>query len=797
MDVRCDKCSTEYEFDEERVGANGVTVKCTACGYVFKVRRPRKSPPPRATTTLGKGPQGREWLVKKPDGQMIAFRELTTLQKWIVEGRIHRDDEISKNGETWKRLGNILELEPFFSVYEKARALNDLIERGGMEGRPVELRGSEVLAAMNPVTSIPLDSGRPPIGPEYAQGVSLSSTQRQALETVPPPPMRAPPPAPPASIPPLSTSIPPMGPDALFTEGLDAPPPGATLTPAPRPPQNGRPSIHPPPSSYLGPAGEQQIAPPPPVPKDGPITPAWPASAMRAPPARAAFTESMLSIPIDDGSEDMPRSDIVERFARQQRRKKLFLWVVAIVVLGGGGGALTARYGPPGNPVQVFAARYGLLPPKVEDDGALAPIEEAQRAFDVDSLASLERAASLLEFAEKVRTKDPAVRADHALVLIVRADALRRIASDEEGLAIEADRAKTTTRDPVKLRQDAQEKLQAASKILSQAFDVAKSAYDLAPDAVEPARALAEYYRVQQDVASYNRELARAKAALEKLRATDSALLYSEAAAARVLSKPPSDDQAVHLLEQALTTRPSMNRARVLLARIDLSRQQPELARQELDRVLQSAPDHQEATYLKETALTLEKKAPPAPGPQPVADKPVEKPADKPVVAPPPVQPVPSGMANNTAPANKTPPEPGVNTELDIKTQEGRARAYQQYMQLAEHHRQRDRARQALAAYEKAADLAPTSAEPLTGMGWAYIDLDKADAALSVFKRAIRMNDHYADAYYGEAEAHRILGQTEQAIEFYEKYLSRSAHGPDRKAAERALEQLRKAVNDQ
>src|SRR5687768_5128057 len=146
MDVRCEKCSTAYEFDENRIGANGVTVKCTARGFVFKVRRPKKAPPPRATTTLGKGPQGREWLVRKPDGQMIAFRELTTLQKWIVEGRINRDDEISKNGETWKRLGNILELEPFFSVYEKARTLNTLMDKSA-----VELRGSEVLSASNPI----------------------------------------------------------------------------------------------------------------------------------------------------------------------------------------------------------------------------------------------------------------------------------------------------------------------------------------------------------------------------------------------------------------------------------------------------------------------------------------------------------------------------------------------------------------------------------------------------------------------------------------------------------------------
>jgi predicted Zn finger-like uncharacterized protein len=43
MDVRCEKCMTVYEFDDSQVGENGVTVKCTQCGNLFKVKR-------RATT---------------------------------------------------------------------------------------------------------------------------------------------------------------------------------------------------------------------------------------------------------------------------------------------------------------------------------------------------------------------------------------------------------------------------------------------------------------------------------------------------------------------------------------------------------------------------------------------------------------------------------------------------------------------------------------------------------------------------------------------------------------------------
>ncbi|HRC58380.1 MAG TPA: zinc-ribbon domain-containing protein, partial [Kofleriaceae bacterium] len=39
MDVRCEKCSTEYELDEARLKPGGVTVKCTNCGHMFKIRK--------------------------------------------------------------------------------------------------------------------------------------------------------------------------------------------------------------------------------------------------------------------------------------------------------------------------------------------------------------------------------------------------------------------------------------------------------------------------------------------------------------------------------------------------------------------------------------------------------------------------------------------------------------------------------------------------------------------------------------------------------------------------------------
>jgi tetratricopeptide (TPR) repeat protein len=76
------------------------------------------------TQTIKREPQAAgqgEWMIRQRNGSVFRFKELTTLQKWIVERKVARDDEISKTGQTWKRLGNIAELATFFQVLEAPR----------------------------------------------------------------------------------------------------------------------------------------------------------------------------------------------------------------------------------------------------------------------------------------------------------------------------------------------------------------------------------------------------------------------------------------------------------------------------------------------------------------------------------------------------------------------------------------------------------------------------------------------------------------------------------------------------
>ena len=66
------------------------------------------------------GPQAADWLLATEDGQTHRFRDLTTLQKWVVERKATREDRVSQRGGPWLPLGEVDELAPFFEVVDQA-----------------------------------------------------------------------------------------------------------------------------------------------------------------------------------------------------------------------------------------------------------------------------------------------------------------------------------------------------------------------------------------------------------------------------------------------------------------------------------------------------------------------------------------------------------------------------------------------------------------------------------------------------------------------------------------------------
>jgi predicted Zn finger-like uncharacterized protein len=122
MDVRCDRCQTEYELDDASVTADGATVQCTTCGHTFVVTRPAPfaaGGTPAPMPAVGSQPSA-SWMLTTEEGKTHRFRDSTTLQKWIVERRVTRGDRVCPPGSTWRRLGEIDELRPFFEVVDQA-----------------------------------------------------------------------------------------------------------------------------------------------------------------------------------------------------------------------------------------------------------------------------------------------------------------------------------------------------------------------------------------------------------------------------------------------------------------------------------------------------------------------------------------------------------------------------------------------------------------------------------------------------------------------------------------------------
>ncbi|HTN52200.1 MAG TPA: tetratricopeptide repeat protein [Anaeromyxobacter sp.] len=195
MDVRCERCRAHYVFDDEQVTPSGLTVQCTNCGHVFRVKKkelvvtvpvkpdelqgtplPATSAAPRPGSHLdppaAPAEAEREWRVRQVGGGVFPFRELTTLQKWIVEQKVSRDDELSQGGDHWRRLGDIAELASFFQVVEAADRAR---------ARPPAFPPPGSMGSRSPPAGAPPPppSGFPP--PSFA---------------VPPPPAAPPPPRP-------------------------------------------------------------------------------------------------------------------------------------------------------------------------------------------------------------------------------------------------------------------------------------------------------------------------------------------------------------------------------------------------------------------------------------------------------------------------------------------------------------------------------------------------------------------------------------------------------------------------
>lgn len=105
MEVACGRCYAEYEFDDALLSEAGTVVRCTSCGFQFRVF-PQHGQHQQESWTLhlrGRGATGQ------------VYDSLHELQQAIVRGEILRGDLLARGDAVPRPVQSIVELAPFLA----------------------------------------------------------------------------------------------------------------------------------------------------------------------------------------------------------------------------------------------------------------------------------------------------------------------------------------------------------------------------------------------------------------------------------------------------------------------------------------------------------------------------------------------------------------------------------------------------------------------------------------------------------------------------------------------------------
>jgi predicted Zn finger-like uncharacterized protein len=363
MDVQCERCKTEYEFDDALVSGRGTTVRCTNCGHQFKVR----------------GVDAREagsdkWAVTTTGGQRLTFLSLRELQRAILAKQVARGDVLTRGVGPPRALGSIAELEPFFDGRTSSRP-----PPPGMNTAPLRVPpASSVPDTGEAFPKRPASWGSPPgAASQLPPPRRKIDTLRPTQAGVPPPP-----PQPTARMPgvenlPLVSATPyAFGQAAMAAPGIEDPVTIRRPPPTPPPPQVD-----------------------------------FEASSPLPPPTNP------VRLPMPTGDDEVPgmrawQPSSVEESYSLPRRRRVGGWVVAFVLLlaVGVGGWVVAR--------PYLAARTAATTVQL-DPRAQGFVVDGEKAMGD---GNLELAQESFDKASALAERDPRVLLDEARVAAAKTD---------------------------------------------------------------------------------------------------------------------------------------------------------------------------------------------------------------------------------------------------------------------------------------------------------------------------------------------------------------------------------------
>jgi len=792
MDVRCEKCQTEYELDEARLKPGGVTVKCTNCGHMFKIRKrantdvgvpaaavaaataaaQQQAQAPRPNTTspkqpmarqdsifdeaptsrVGEGEDGpttvdRQWLIRLETGEQKSCRELATLQQWIVSGVVSRESLISRTGKTWKRIGDIAELVQYFQIADEAKTVR--AQRALAPTAPVAK--SQVAKTMIGVSAAPTAAGGT-ILPDDEQATAHYPGRGRPPTPPPPAPIKG------------AVRTPPTGSPQVPVPSQPIPqaPRRAQTTPPPPPPKRvGQPTPAPvtglPVAPPLAPAAPASAAP---KPGDGGrATAMWASDTVKATteshslpfvgklsaiPDEPAFAAGRVRTAMSDESSfetGRVRLEDEDELLPRRRGSRIGLILALMVLLVGGATAAVVyafvlRGGdnkkeaakPPADALQVAMVDAAVVPPPA--DVAEPPKQTPVELAKAELAGDNEaRLRTALEAIAGPDKDEPGAQAMRALLRTALAQALL----DRAGLGERAEADK--------LRKE-QKQL-----VLDAATD-AQKAYKAAPEDPAANLALASVLRLQGKSA---RELERYVGAVKAPEWARDAALASALALARD-GKLDDAKAAFGLIDNGDGKLESSGdvRARFHLALIALAQNRAADAKPLVDQVLGAQPEHAAAKALSAKLDTLVAKTDPLP------------------------------PEDNHGSGTTKPPTGGTGGNVDTSG------SYDQL--LARANKLADsNCNAASTLFLKALEQKPNGVEALTGLGFCYIDAKQFSNAYSKFRSALAVSSRYEPALRGIAEMYQQQGLRDQAIEAYQRLLEVY---PNNAAAKKQLERL-------
>ena len=595
MEVRCDKCQARYRVADEKIGPQGLTMKCGKCANQFRVTRdagpaaPAAAPPrpapaaaPRrpepesgATMVFAQSPVAPAKAAPKPPAAAPstppARAPATTRPPAAKPAAASQADEGA--GRTMM----------FQTGSVKVPAAKPLPRAPEPESNATMVFGQSPLA--RPGTPMPKAA---PARPPAAKPAESESGATMVFGQSPVAPAKAPAPRPaakPAASPPPSDEV--AGSTMMFVAAPEAatkvsakvpkaPPPHAEpapASPAETDPDTGLPAESEAPTELAGSgvdpetAGAERHAAGSESSLDEGGAPISDPPPYDSSPQGAVQVDGADAAAEDAGTFDKapPRGLLIGIAAGVAALLVILIALVAVKKLG--------HHAPPPAALEALAA--------------------AQAAADKDSLASLADAEGKAKDAiEQAGTKAqfPQGPALLAQVEVQWADAL----ADQAALLATKSQAETDEARKAAAEQKIADLQTQAKGKLKAAFDTLAVAIKADAKSPDLELALAEYYRAQRSGSNMNKELKKAQA----LKADEArvALVQGEALA----QEEDGGEKAVPRLKAALVAAPASARIHFRLAMTALSMHNNDEALKELKQVLQLSPQHERARLAME-----------------------------------------------------------------------------------------------------------------------------------------------------------------------------------------------------